>query len=136
MSKALNPDWPTIMVTLYAEGRSDLAVCKEIGLSKKRFNHYYDNNPSFRELVDYGRELAQAWWEDQSRTNLNNKEFNANLYKARMAKFYDWSDKVQTDNKNQNSELSLEMLKERFIETMKLLPAAEVKQLVGPSAGE
>jgi hypothetical protein len=125
------------MVTLYAEGRSDLAVCKEIGLSKKRFNHYYDNNPSFRELVDYGRELAQAWWEDQSRINLQNKDFNANLYKTRMANAYGWHDKVQTDNKNVNAEMDLARLRQELVdrlpEVMKLIPAEQVKHLAGPS---
>jgi hypothetical protein len=101
------------MMDAYSEGKSDLAVCKDLGVSKKQFDSYIARSEPFREAVEFGRELAQAWWEEQSRINLQNKDFNTALFKARMQKFYDWSDKVDQKNTN-HTEGDINKLKEEL----------------------
>lgn len=98
-------NWVSKMLDGYSQGMSDIEICKELKLSKKQFNSYLSRSAEFRELVEYGHDLAEAWNVSQSRLNLQNKEFNTPLYKTRMSNLYGWADKV--DNKNANS-LSLD----------------------------
>jgi site-specific recombinase XerD len=127
---SLPQNWTTHMIDLFSEGRSDIEVIKALGITRKQFNSYYDRSQAFRDLVDWGRDLAEAWWVEQSRTNLGDKNFNTTLYKARMQKFYDWSDKVDTQNKNVNTEVDLKKLQQeladRLPEMMKLIPTEQV----------
>lgn len=128
----MNPNWPQLVLDAYGEGKSDLAVCKILGISRKKFMDAYSRNNSFRELVDYGRELSEAWWEDKARENIGNKNFNTNLYKAYMQQKFDWSDKVDTKNANLNLETDVAKLKEELhsrLETLKLLPSEPVKAI-------
>lgn len=98
-------DWANKMICLFSEGKSELEVSKGLKVSRKQFNAYMSRSAEFRELVEYGKDLAEAWHLRMSRTNLHNKDFNTPLFKTRMSNLYGWADKV--DNKNANS-LSLD----------------------------
>lgn len=131
-------NWFETMLDQYKEGKSDLEVCKALGITRKQFQKYCED-PRFKDIVDWGHDLAEAWWEEQSRINLQNKDFNTNLFKARMQKFYGWADKVDNANKNVNSEVDLkrlqEELAERLPELMKLVPSEKLS-LPNPNTGD
>lgn len=89
-----NGDLVDRMLSLYANGYSDIEVCKEIKISFKQFVEYCDN-PGFKNIVDYGRDAAQAWWMTQGRTNLTNKEFVTELWKYNMTNRFGWASKSE-----------------------------------------
>jgi hypothetical protein len=126
------------MLNLYKEGRSDLEVMKALGVTRRQWNQYLQRSEAFREMVEWGRELAEAWWEEQSRVNIHNKDFNTNLFKARMAKFYGWADKVEGNNKNVNTDVDIKRLQEELVDKLpdllKLVPAEKLGALSLPKA--
>lgn len=131
-------NWAETMINLYREGRSDVEVRRELGVTKKQWENYM-RNQAFAEMVEWGRELAEAWWTEQSRVNLQNKDFNTTLFKARMARFYDWHDKVESKNNNTGVEADLKRLKGELNDKLKQLGYApiegevtEVRMVEGP----
>ena len=99
---------PENIISLYMEGRQDIEICKEIGWTRKQFDKLYSTNPDFRNVVDRGRDYAEAFWVEQARTKLNDRDFNATLYKTAMQAHYGWADKVDNRNANFNANLSPE----------------------------
>lgn len=127
-------DWAETMLLAYREGRSDLAVCSRIGIQTKQFAAYYRTNERFRDLVDFGRQLAESYWENQARENLQNKNFNSSLYKAYMAKHYGWTTKQETTVTNK-TEYDVERLRQEVVDMlpdlMKLVPSAVPPKQLG-----
>lgn len=109
-------NWPEIMLSLYEQGCSDNAVCAKMKILKRTFDKHYRDNEKFRDLVDQGRELSQAWWEEQSRVNLQNPAFNTALYKARMQNLGGWVSKVES--KTTYKDVDVEKLKQELAESL------------------
>jgi hypothetical protein len=138
MSIVDTKNWAQTMIELYREGRSDVEVRRELGVTKKQWDRYLQNQ-AFMEMVEWGRELAEAWWTEQSRINLQNKDFNTTLFKARMAKFYDWHEKVENKSTNNGVEADLKRLQDNLNDKLKELgyapiesTAKEVRVIEGP----
>jgi len=51
------------VVDIMREGKSLVAVAKEIGVSRKILNDWQKRYPEFREACDVGKDAAQYWWE-------------------------------------------------------------------------
>jgi|AntAceMinimDraft_6_1070360.scaffolds.fasta_scaffold26428_2 hypothetical protein len=124
---ASNPDenWTGKVLALYGQGRKDLAICKELGMTKRQFEMAINSSSGFKDMVEFGRELSQNFWEEQSRLNLENKEFNTTLYKMHMQQFHGWSDKAETKGSQTLSASDIDKLKhqvvDRLPELMKLV---------------
>lgn len=103
-------DWTQRLLELYEEGRSDIEVCKELGITKRQFNNYITQSPGFRQLVEMGRDRAEAWWMEQSRGSLRDRDFNTVLWNKHMQNRYGWSDKQDTRSANVNLEGDVEKL--------------------------
>lgn len=109
----LQTGWLAKMIPLYQEGRSDVEVCKELGITLKYFEGLYTSHPKFKELVDRGRDYAQAWWYEQGRKNLDNKSFMTELWKFNMANRHGWATKNDTKNLTPEA-VNLDKVREEF----------------------
>ena len=89
------PLWTDKLMTCYKEGMSDVEVCRELELTIRNFNQLYSENEGFKKLVDYGRMLSNAWWMEQGRKNLWNKEFSVSLWNFNMKNRFGWADKTE-----------------------------------------
>lgn len=85
--------WQEKMLDLYNAGASDAEVMVDLRMHARLWMQLLSNS-EFAEVVEFGRQLAKAFWYSQARKNLCNKEFNATLYKCAMANMYNWSDKT------------------------------------------
>jgi hypothetical protein len=88
-------DWASILVAEYEAGADDEEVMAAIRLSRKDFAAYYEDNATFRELVDVGRLASAAWWKRTARLNLFNKNFNSSIWLPVMRHRFGWSDKSE-----------------------------------------
>lgn len=91
------PEWVEKVKQEYALGASDEEVCKEIGITKNRFNSMYEdaNNEGFRKLIDMGRMMSKAYWYGLARKNLWEKSFNYPLWYAVMKNRFGWAEKSE-----------------------------------------
>ena len=89
------PAWLKPLLSGYAEGMSDVEVCRELKITMKTFNEQYANNEGFRKLVDYGRMTSHAWWMAAGRKNLQNRDFVVPLWTFNMKNRFGWADKTE-----------------------------------------
>ena len=87
------PEWIETMLSLYESGRSDVEVCKELKITRKQFDQYCSEVPAFAALVERGRDYSEAWWLEQGRVNLKNKEFVTALWQFNVINRLGWSNK-------------------------------------------
>jgi hypothetical protein len=107
MSYGQKKNWrPSEIVDLYSKGYSDIEVIREMEITRKEFDRMYATNAVFRDVIDRGRDYAEAWNLAQSRENLHNKDFNTALFTKRMENLYAWASKVEQKNANINADLS------------------------------
>lgn len=93
--------WASIAADMYKDGASDTEIKAKLKVTTGLWDSLY-NDPlasNFREVVDFGRMLAKAWWLSEGRSNLQNKIFNANLWHMNMKNRYGWSDKTEIRTK-------------------------------------
>lgn len=101
------------VIDMYKQGYTNVEVAEELEMTKRQFAQLCQTNPMFRELVERGNDIAEAWNIRQGRTNMENREFNTALYKARMGHFYGWADKIDQNTKQLS--VSAEVSKEELI---------------------
>lgn len=89
------PDWLKPLLSGYAEGMSDVEVCRELKITMKTFNEQYQSSEAFRKLVDYGRMTSHAWWMAAGRKNITNREFVVPLWTFNMKNRFGWADKTE-----------------------------------------
>lgn len=103
----------------YANGASDIEVCKIMEITLVQFKRMYDSNEDFHNAVNLGRVMSHAWWVEQGRRNLFNQKFNNNIWLANMKHRFGWD---KADNANQDlGEGNVDQLRDRLI---KLIPGA------------
>lgn len=106
---------------LYAEGGSDVEVARLMELSETEFYQFEHDHPAFATFLAKGRTLAKAWWYEQSRRNVRNKEFNTSLYNFAMKNRYGWADKVDTNDTTDKDPVNLDQLKGQLDSALKKL---------------
>lgn len=94
-SQSTDGDWVETLVSLYEDGASDVEVCKALRVSYNEYDKRYKADMSFRELVDYGRLAAKAWWMDLGRKAAIGGKGQFNFWYAVMKNRYGWSDKSE-----------------------------------------
>lgn len=90
----LPSNWKEQMLALYKAGASDTEVRSELNITIRLWNTLKLTDPSFEEVVTQGKTYAKAWWMTQGRSNLENKNFNAVLYKIMMQNMFNWNEKT------------------------------------------
>lgn len=115
----LPKDWPQRIGSLYEEGASDTEIRASLRMTKALWESLYNDPQSsaFREIVDFGRELAKGWWLRQGRIQLNSRQFNASLWLMNMKNRFGWSDKTEVRTKDV-ADMSNEQLEEAVSQAM------------------
>jgi len=96
--------WEAVVSKEYESGASDVEVKAKLRMTTGVFDSLY-NDPvttNFSQIVDFGRMLAKAWWQHEARSNLKNRQFNANLWYMVMKNQYGYSDKTTVSTKDAN----------------------------------
>lgn len=101
----LPENWARIIGEQYEKGASDVEVRAVLRMTNGMWDSLYNDavDGSFKEVVDFGRMLSKAWWQTQARSNLQNRQFNANLWFMVMKNQFGWSDKTTVATKDTSS---------------------------------
>jgi|SRR5690606_2718807 hypothetical protein len=105
---------------LYKEGAGDVEIAEHLGITMKQFHDLCDTNVAFRNFVEKGSTVAQAWWWRQGRTNLKNKNFLHGMWAFNMKNRYGWAEKTDT-NTNIDGELDLNQVQRQLAQALKEL---------------
>ena len=89
--------WGEKVVNLMKEGASILEVRAEVGIGRDLWDRMYDEEEEFRKVIDYAKELSEAWWMNQARSNLYNHKFQTVLWYMNMKNRFGWKDKAEVD---------------------------------------
>ena len=100
------PDWQKKMLAMYAAGCSNREVMRELDLTPQRWKALEADiiSSDFAELVEYGLMLSAAWWEEQGRINLRNKDFNTSLWLANVKARLGWGTDAQNESEIRTSD--------------------------------
>jgi hypothetical protein len=96
-------DWAKKIIDMYEAGASDAEVAASRRITLQEYYDQMNDNAAFAKLVQFGRTLAQAFWEGQFRKNLSNKQFNTSLLAFYMKNKYGWADKTENVNSDTGS---------------------------------
>lgn len=119
----------TQLVEYYSLGYSDAEVAAALKMTLRDFHRQLSDNATFAKLVEYGRTLSTAFWESLARKNVNNKTFNSPLYAFYMKNKFGWADKVETTNTTENTNISMDALKQEILRKAKDLADANTPEL-------
>lgn len=70
---------------LGAAGYSECEISAEIDVPRTTMRSWATVHPNFSSALTRAKELEQAWWERQARSNLITPQFNANLWNKSMS---------------------------------------------------
>jgi hypothetical protein len=106
-SKLDLPDgWYNDVLTLYKQGASDVEIKALIYTWRGTFSNdlwerWVKDEPEFSETIKAGKMLSEAWWQENGRTNLQNKDFNFTGWYMNMKNRFGWKDRqdVTTNDK-------------------------------------
>lgn len=121
-------EWIDEMHGLFAQGMDRVEVATALNISMRAFNQFIEYSETFSEAVEYGEQLAQAYWHRLGREGASKQaKVDPTLFKANMGHRYQWSDKVETKTESNQSLLSHDELLEKVKEKLLLLmsPNAE-----------
>ncbi|WQZ00983.1 DNA-packaging protein small subunit [Stenotrophomonas phage StenR_269] len=115
------PNKPTLqeqILELYSDGASDAEVAGSLNLPKARFYELYEENVSFKKIVDIGRTKAEAWWNAVGRRNLLTKGFQGPTWAFNMKNRWHWADKIDVGEKSGETSHTVEELERDIAKTM------------------
>lgn len=95
--------WEDLICEMMAEGCSQVEVRAELDMHYKLWVAWVKDWPAFREVVERGIDLEEAWWLKAGRENLGNKYFNAPLYSYSMAARFSHNHKKQYQIESQRN---------------------------------
>lgn len=132
------------VVELGQEGWSPAEISAEIKVDRLTMLSWEDRFPEFSTAMMRAKQLEQAWWERQSRENLKNRDFNANLWlKSAIFRFKDYADqnrahKLEISGRvDQNIEINHNILMDTTRRVMQILEdGAQAAQLIEGEATE
>ena len=118
--KKLPKGWEKILAEEYSNGASDVEVNASLKMTTGLWDILYNDatESEFKQVVDFGRMLAKAWWMRQARENLKSRTFNANLWDKMMTNMYGFSSKTTVQTK-EVQEMSGDELDQRIREATK-----------------
>ena len=79
-----DPAMCDIFVDMSSRGCSKTEFCATMGLSFEVFRDYSAKHAEFAVAIKKGVSACQAWWEDQGRRHMENRDFNSTLWYMNM----------------------------------------------------
>ena len=80
---------------LFDGGGTIVEASRIMGINRSTFNRWANSagaeKQSFREIVEVGKEAAEAWWIRQGRENLDTRGFNHGLWLMNMVNRFGWT---------------------------------------------
>ena len=67
-------------LSLYEVGASHSEVAAKLGVTYDCFEKWRHKHKKFGEAIECGKQLSQAWWLEQARVNVGNKDFNVKFW--------------------------------------------------------
>ena len=90
------PDkWYDTTLALYSVGASDVEIRAELSIAQSTWERMLKEEEEFSITIKKGRQLSNAWWEQQGRTNLKETKFSATLWYMNMKNRFHWADKQE-----------------------------------------
>jgi hypothetical protein len=96
---SLPDEWYIDVLDLYNAGASDAEIKALIyrwrgSFSNDLWDRWIADYEEFSEAIKTGRLLAEGWWHQNGRTNLQNKEFNYTGWYMQMKNRFGWRDRT------------------------------------------
>jgi len=121
-----DPAYCEQVVKLGAEGLSEVQISARINVPRTTLRSWADQHSDFSSALTRAKELSQAWWEDKGQAGIEDRNFNAPLWKASVASRFreDYGEKraieltgkdggpIQGENVDALKDLPTEALKE------------------------
>lgn len=129
--QTIRQDWKEIIEKEMTEGASITEISASLGIHRDTLYQMIKKFPEFREAIEYGKMLSEAWWLRQGRINLQTRGFNAVLWIMNMKGRFGWRDspdastKINIFNITNESERAIV---DRY--SVKELEKSEVKEIV------
>ena len=100
------PEYCEVVITLMSEGKSILHLARSLNVSRQTIYQWAVDHKEFSDTLDKGKDLAEAYWMDQGERGLWNEgkgiTFNAPVWKYFMANRFDWRDKQEVEQTNED----------------------------------
>ena len=107
---------------LFDEGGSISEVSRMMGINRSTFRSWTDGTDMlkkpFREIVELGKEAAEAWWLQQGRENIDNRSFNNSLWSLNMVNRYSWNSNKKEERKEIEYKGTVEVKKAVDVESI------------------
>lgn len=114
--EVLPEKWEEKILEVYERGGSDndvrSLIMSWIGtLSNDLWFRWLDEEPELIDIVEQGRVLSRAWWEEHGRMNLYNKEFNSTLWYMNMKNRFGWADIQKIDHTTKDEKITINLVR-------------------------
>lgn len=78
--------WREDAIHWYSQGASDAEVRQRAlgGMAAMAFKYMIRMDPEFGEVIRMGREKAEAWWHEQGREGIKDRNFNQHAYQFQV----------------------------------------------------
>lgn len=94
---------PLQYIKLSQQGMADVEIAAEFGVGVHTMQKWAEKFEDFYEAYKIGRDLYEAWWLKEGKRNLNNRNYNTNLFKFLTSNKIGFSEKMETKNLNVNA---------------------------------
>lgn len=87
------PEMGDEVISLMEEGKSIVAVCKELRISRDTFYRWCREHEEFKSKVQEGLTYSEAWWEELGLHGMlgkMGKQFNPTMYIHRVNSQFKW----------------------------------------------
>ena len=89
------PEMSRRVEALFHVGGTIAEVSREMGINRSTFHRWANSTDrekqNFRNVVEIGKEAAEAWWIRQGRENLETRGFNHGLWLMNMVNRFGWT---------------------------------------------
>lgn len=106
----LSEGWQKKATELFKSGKHYTSVAVELGLNKDQHNYLIAECEEYRNIIDNGMFVCEAYWLDWAVSNVDNKAANIPLFKIMVERMFRWEEKIKNvknseDEKKNNSNM-------------------------------
>lgn len=102
----LRSDWREEMIRIGKEGGSEVEMRVALQLHEGVWYRLVAEEPEFKEMRDYAKDLCQVWWEKQGRDMTKGRDGNGSVWATNMKNRFKWSDKQEIDHRSADGSMT------------------------------
>jgi len=91
---------PLQYIRLSQMGYSDVEIASEFGVAVKTMQHWAEQFADFAMAFEIGKNACEAWWLQEAKRNLDNRNYNTGLFKFITSNKLGFSEKTESKNLN------------------------------------